>query len=812
MAVSNLKIEATRSTPEVILNSDLGIIKFTGTCRPLNAEEFFTPIFQWANEYSDVAKPTTLVYFDLFSIQGASQKYLLIINRELSKILKRKGFIYFIFLTDGQDDILTDVFTTLGFFKGRTVYYLLRNEYFINSEQIVQLISKFSKNYESIEYLNAVFENSLGYYQIVNDKLVYLKLVGLNCDILPKVLFEIDTLKELIIACSLISVIPSGISKLKNLKKLEFISNKNLRVLPEEILNLELDFIDNQRNHGIYIDDDRLESPPIEIIHRGRTAVYSYFQSLHDEKILINELKVILLGEGSAGKTSLVKRLIGEKFDPNETQTHGILLKNWYFSNEGTNIVVNIWDFGGQEIMHSTHQFFLTKRTIYILVLDSRKDEKSEYWLKLIRSYAGPSPVIVVINKIDENPGFELEYNLLKKKYPNIIDFYKVSCKTNDGVDNLRKATIDAISGNEFLRIKWARSWVEIKNKLEVSHYQSLTKDDFLKVCYSYCVFNEDEITTIIDLLNDLGVVVHFDEFFLTHMFIIDPVWITTAVYKIINSKFLSEKKGRLKLALLHNIFKENSSSTFNYPTQSYLYIINLMKKFELCFSIDDETVLIPDLLPIEGRNSFDPFEFSTHMFLQYDFLPHSILPRFIVRMHNDIPGFFEMWRTGVSLYDEDTKTKALIYADYDSNRIYIFLAGDSISDYLPVLLFTFNNLKGSPSEAPFKTMIMMPDNHGISVSYEHLLFLMNEKGIEEYYPDGSKRSYRIDQLLGRIHKNRDSNEEILKLLNKILEVSSETPKTIDRLNEIIEIKPNFMGIGLNFNSLINLIKKKNSQ
>ena len=36
-----------------------------------------------------------------------------------------------------------------------------------------------------------------------------------------------------------------------------------------------------------------------------------------------------------------------------------------------------MWDFGGQEIYHATHQFFLTRRSLYVLVDDTRKDDKS---------------------------------------------------------------------------------------------------------------------------------------------------------------------------------------------------------------------------------------------------------------------------------------------------------------------------------------------------------------------------------------------------------------------------------------------------
>ena len=52
--------------------------------------------------------------------------------------------------------------------------------------------------------------------------------------------------------------------------------------------------------------------------------------------------------------------------------------------------------------MHATHQFFLTKRSAYVLVLGSRAGEiegRLEYWLKMTHSYGGTSPVIVVLNK-----------------------------------------------------------------------------------------------------------------------------------------------------------------------------------------------------------------------------------------------------------------------------------------------------------------------------------------------------------------------------------------------------------------------------
>ena len=61
-----------------------------------------------------------------------------------------------------------------------------------------------------------------------------------------------------------------------------------------------------------------------------------------------------------------------------------------------------VWDFGGQVVLHSMHEFFLTARSLYLLVLGERDDMLERdvaYWLQLIRSYAGDAPVVVALNK-----------------------------------------------------------------------------------------------------------------------------------------------------------------------------------------------------------------------------------------------------------------------------------------------------------------------------------------------------------------------------------------------------------------------------
>ena len=160
----------------------------------------------------------------------------------------------------------------------------------------------------------------------------------------------------------------------------------------------------------------------------------------------LNEAKLILVGRGEVGKTCLVNRLIHNQF-ADTGKTEGIAISEWRVKVARDEVRLNVWDFGGQEIMHATHQFFMTERSLYLLALNGREggeDADAEYWLKLIESFGGDSPVIVVQNKIDQHP-FELNYRGLRAKYPQIRGFVKTDCVTPLGIEPLRQAIVEAL-------------------------------------------------------------------------------------------------------------------------------------------------------------------------------------------------------------------------------------------------------------------------------------------------------------------------------------------------------------------------------
>ena len=220
---------------------------------------------------------------------------------------------------------------------------------------------------------------------------------------------------------------------LPKLKLIDLSYNKNLKEinigadLPEliflyltrcglkDLQNIAKCFVRDHFDFDIY-GNDNLQSPPIEIVKQGKKAVINYFNSLYTgEKVEFDylfEAKLILVGVERAGKSTLAKALSLEDFkiDLNQKSTEGIDVLKWMVPKEDVktdkDFRFNIWDFCGQEVYHATHQFFLTKRSLYLFVTEARKDLRFDdfyYWLNIINTLAGNSPVILVQNKADQS-------------------------------------------------------------------------------------------------------------------------------------------------------------------------------------------------------------------------------------------------------------------------------------------------------------------------------------------------------------------------------------------------------------------------
>ncbi len=559
----------------------------------------------------------------------------------------------------------------------------------------------------------------------------------------------------------------SVIEYLKNAIKIE-LSNNKISDLPKKIitLNLEIVWKDDKDNfdRGINLNGNPIQIPP-EIVKKGRTATEAYFKSLEEsEKKALGEVKVLLVGDGGSGKTSLVRRLFGEGFDKHQAKTDGIQIRDGYIEEKTQKIRLRFWDFGGQEVMHATHQFFLSKRSLYILVLDGRKEEDAEYWLKHIESFGGDSSILIALNKIDQNPGFDVNRRFLQDKYKGIRGFYRISCATGTGINEFFKILQNELQEVELIRTIWAKSWFNVKSCLENLNKHFISFQEYRDICGKESIGDTLAQNTLVGFLNDLGVVVHFSDLNLSAMYVLEPRWVTEAVYKIINSKDLAENKGVLNLCLLDKILCQKADADYCYPSETYRYIIDLMEKFELCYTVDKDKVLIPDLLEIqESKFDFD-YPNALKFRLEYDFLPKSVMPRFIVKRHKDIRKNLQ-WRTGVVLEDNAFHTIAVVKADVRDRKIEIWVMGDQKRDYFSVIRKTFKNIHDGFEKLDVKELIPLPDHPEIAVEYRRLIG--HERANKDEYFDGILgKSYSVSKLLNGIEKKEDRQRRAERIIH----------------------------------------------
>ncbi len=568
---------------------------------------------------------------------------------------------------------------------------------------------------------------------------------------------------------------PSFIDSFSKLKKLVYLNlrHNSLKQLPESALNLKLDIDINrmgsrsggigQKAAGIYLYGNPIETPPVEIVRRGYGAVNAYYDSYKKgNTIPLNEIKVIFIGDGGSGKTSMVKQLLGEVFNEHEPMTHGIAIKHLRIDRENDTVKLNLWDFGGQEIMHATHQFFLSQRSLYVLVLDARKDPGTDYWLKHVRSFGGNSPVLVALNKIDQSPGFEVNRKYLREKFPMIKGFYRLSCKTGEGIPGLINDLNQSLKDIEILNTRWPASWFNVKDQIEGMRQNFLTFQDYIDTCLREGVTEPTNWETLLDFFHDLGIVLSFKDFQLEGTHVLNPRWITEAVYKIINSPIVAEARGIVDLKRLAAIL----DSEKDYPRDKHRYIIALMTKFELCFPFNSQCVLVPDLLGIQEKSFDFDYEGALSFIFQYDFLPRSVIPRLMVRLHQDIKGDL-LWRSGAAFENSAFRAMAIVKADNFDKKLCVYVSGEQRRDYFSVIRHTIRDINMGFEKLETKELVPLPGEPSKAVSYNHLLRIEQE-GQEYYFPGDSEKRYRVSDLLGTIEKRKPEGDETLRMLDLI--------------------------------------------
>jgi internalin A len=375
----------------------------------------------------------------------------------------------------------------------------------------------------------------------------------------------------------------------------------------------------------------------------------------------------------------------------------------------------------------------LTKRSLYLLVLNAREGEQDanvEYWLRIIESFGGESPVIVVINKVKDHP-FDLNRRGLQEKFPAIRDFFQTDCEELPlGIDELQRTIKRETDRLEHLRDPFPASWFTVKDRLASLSENFITYERYQELCAVDGITDLTSQDTLVGFLHDLGIMVNFrDDPRLADTHVLNPHWVTNGIYKILNAETLAKKKGELNYQDLPKMLDPEE-----YPRSMHRFLLDLMEKFELCYEFYGRSgeYLVPELL---GKDEPELKEFAAANTLRFEYryniLPEGLLPRFIVRSRALNQGQ-PCWRTGAVLAFEGNH--AVVKADIQDRKVSIAVIGDPAGRrrLLAVIRSDFEHIHRSIARLQAKEMVPVPGHPGVSVPYADLQ-TMEAEGFNEF-------------------------------------------------------------------------------
>jgi internalin A len=526
-----------------------------------------------------------------------------------------------------------------------------------------------------------------------------LDLSNVGLRVLPDWIGELD-LEGFAAFGNKLAALPNGFGRLARLERLD-LSHNPLGRIPECVFDLGLlkglvvigcgihaipsDILRLERLQTLDCNDNPIESPPAEVAGKGISAVRDYWRQRADTGVdYLCEAKLIILGEPGAGKTSLARMLQQPTYEiSDEKSTEGIDVLPYRFPtaitvrDNGTEkslqreFHVNIWDFGGQEIYHATHQFFLTRRSVYVLVCDDRKEDTDfAYWLQIVELLSDGSPLLIVQNE-KQDRSRDINLSNLRARFANVRASFATNLATKRGLEHLVQGIRHELTALPHIGVGLPATWKRVREALEKDKRDHIPLEEYLAICQQHGFTRREDKLQLSGYLHDLGICLHFqDDPLLKNTVILKPAWGTDAVYHVLDDRAVVAQNGRFTRGELERIWSDPKYEGMQDE------LLRLMMKFQLCYALDSaKSYIAPQLLSTERPTyAWDPVN-TLLLRYRYGFMPKGLVTRFIVATHHLIAADHLVWKTGVVV--ERGLARAEIIEDYVERRIHVRVSGD---------------------------------------------------------------------------------------------------------------------------------------
>ena len=477
-----------------------------------------------------------------------------------------------------------------------------------------------------------------------------------------------------------------------DLKNLTF-SGCTIQSIPYGIIKTNLPFIMEHHEErdldrdGIHILNTTLVDGDLSLFYQSREVIEQFYSG---RKNTSRECKVVFLGDGEAGKTSLIDKILYDTFNKDRRSTSGVRILMWNTDVMGENIRLRMLDFGGQEIMHSMHRCFLTSHTLYVVVCESRDDAGIDAvaarWLETVRSFAPGCPVLLVLSKVDLNNNVSVNERQLKSinqdlRLPALRISSAIDRNNKYGVSKLISAIkeevpdcINNFGANEDM--------LSVKSELESMKEDYITADEYREICVENNITDPKLQRNMLDWFRDLGVAYFYEsvEFNpqLDSIRVLNPAWLTNGIYRLIlrtpESGFLSHSSIKQVLSKQH---EGDVMPDKIYGPDETEFILYVMRAFEISHNMGNGNEMIPMKMAKTPPRSYDNFSKRDSLHLRWEatYLPNNLVHRLMIRKYPELDPSC-IWKTGARFKRFDRA--ALVEMDDSSVDVYVRAAQDS--------------------------------------------------------------------------------------------------------------------------------------
>lgn len=444
----------------------------------------------------------------------------------------------------------------------------------------------------------------------------------------PESVCELANLEVLAITRNQIEALPEAIGKLEKIKTLilggeSFIESIDLpfhsyitdsrpslnnqedgnllQALPDGILNL-------QSLRRLELSGNPLNPELAAAYEHGLNAVKRYLRAKAEAQVVLNEAKLILIGEGEVGKSCLLGALRGDRWEEGRDSTHGIEIKPVKVTDPatGTEITLNGWDFGGQRVYRPTHQLFFSAPAVYLVVWKPREGPQQGFvkeWIKLVKHREPDARILVVATHGgpgERQPDIDRQelWDLFGKE--TVVDFFFVESRPPSydedsrtwvgecaGIKDLREAiACVAVSLPEVGRTVPKR-WDDTRLALKANGAAYLPLQDVLKLCADHKM-DEEEAKDFIRVAHRLGHLIHYaHDPALQDIVVLKPDWLSTAMSYVLDDKQTRDNHGLVEFARLGELWNDlTRPAESRYDASLHPLFLRLMERFDLSYKV----------------------------------------------------------------------------------------------------------------------------------------------------------------------------------------------------------------------------------